>query len=196
MLVYLRDGSAQSYMLPHWDWSCRPNFPSHPVTVYWHWANQSQHWPSKTRRLARKPLECQFLSMAGMTLPRKNPGASGIRTPDLPLSRRTPEPLGQRGGKEEEEEEEAVKKKMKKSTIKVFTPGDKGVPNIDPPATCWPPTHPRPQLPFCGFFLLGERSFRLAMLFSRSFLSWKVMKFHISQACIKHTAARQLILQQ
>ena len=29
---------------------------------------------------------------------RKNPVASGIRTPDLPLSRRTPEPLGQRGG--------------------------------------------------------------------------------------------------
>ena len=25
-------------------------------------------------------------------------GASGNRTPDLPLSRRTPEPLGQRGG--------------------------------------------------------------------------------------------------
>ena len=23
-------------MLPHWDRSCRPNFPSHPVTVYWH----------------------------------------------------------------------------------------------------------------------------------------------------------------
>ena len=33
-----------------------------------------------------------------MTRPRKNPGASGIRTRDLPLSRRTPLPLGQRGG--------------------------------------------------------------------------------------------------
>ena len=33
-----------------------------------------------------------------MIRPRKNPGASGIRTRDLPLSRRTPQPLGQRGG--------------------------------------------------------------------------------------------------
>ena len=33
-----------------------------------------------------------------MTRPRKNPNASGIRTRDLPLSRRTPKPLGQRGG--------------------------------------------------------------------------------------------------
>ena len=30
--------------------------------------------------------------------PEKNPGAYGIRTRDLPLSRRTPWPLGQRGG--------------------------------------------------------------------------------------------------
>ena len=36
-----------------------------------------------------------------MTRPEKNPGASGIRTSDLPLSRRTPKPLGQRGGKKE-----------------------------------------------------------------------------------------------
>ena len=34
--------------------------------------------------------------VTGMTRPRKNPVASGIRTPDLPVSRRTPEPLGQR----------------------------------------------------------------------------------------------------
>ena len=33
-----------------------------------------------------------------MTRSRKNPSASGIRTRDLPLSRRTPHPLGQRGG--------------------------------------------------------------------------------------------------
>ena len=33
-----------------------------------------------------------------MTRPRKNPCASRIRTPDLPLPRRTPKPLGQRGG--------------------------------------------------------------------------------------------------
>ena len=34
--------------------------------------------------------------VTGMTRPRKNPGASGIRTRDLPLSRRTP--LGEEGG--------------------------------------------------------------------------------------------------
>ena len=36
--------------------------------------------------------------VTGMTRPRKNPVASGIRTRDLPLSGRTPYPLGQRGG--------------------------------------------------------------------------------------------------
>ena len=41
----------QFYVLPHWDWSCKSNFPSHPVTVYWHRANQSQHWSYNTRRL-------------------------------------------------------------------------------------------------------------------------------------------------
>ena len=40
------------YVLPHWDRSCRSNFPSHPVTVYWHRVNQSQHWPYNARRLA------------------------------------------------------------------------------------------------------------------------------------------------
>ena len=35
----------QFYVLPHWDGSCRSNFPSHPVTVYWHRADQSQRWP-------------------------------------------------------------------------------------------------------------------------------------------------------
>ena len=33
--------------------------------------------------------------VTGMTRPRKNPGASGIPTRDLPFSRRTPYPLGQ-----------------------------------------------------------------------------------------------------
>ena len=36
--------------------------------------------------------------VTGMTRPRRNPGESGIRTRDLPLSRRTPKPLVQRGG--------------------------------------------------------------------------------------------------
>ena len=42
----------QVFVLPHWDRNCRSNFPSHPVTVYWHRANQSQHWPYNARRLA------------------------------------------------------------------------------------------------------------------------------------------------
>ena len=36
------DLQRQFYVLPHWDRSCRSNFPSHPVTVYWHQADQSQ----------------------------------------------------------------------------------------------------------------------------------------------------------
>ena len=39
-------------VLPHWDRSCRSNVPSHPVTVYWHRADQSQRWPYNARRLA------------------------------------------------------------------------------------------------------------------------------------------------
>ena len=43
----------QFQVLPHWDTSCRPNFPFHPVTVYWTQANQSQQWPPyNARRLA------------------------------------------------------------------------------------------------------------------------------------------------
>ena len=42
----------QFYVLPHWDRSCRPNFPSYPVTVYWHWADQSQHGSYNSRNLA------------------------------------------------------------------------------------------------------------------------------------------------
>ena len=42
----------QVYVLPHWDRCCTSNFPPHPVTVYWHPANQSQHWAYSTRRLA------------------------------------------------------------------------------------------------------------------------------------------------
>ena len=35
-----------------WDRSCRSNVLPHPVTVYWHRANQSQCWPYNGRRLA------------------------------------------------------------------------------------------------------------------------------------------------
>ena len=42
----------QFYVLPHWDRSCRSNSPPHPVTVCWHWADQSQRWPYNVWRLA------------------------------------------------------------------------------------------------------------------------------------------------
>ena len=40
------------YILPHWDRSCILNFLSYPVTVYWHLADQSPHWPYNARRMA------------------------------------------------------------------------------------------------------------------------------------------------
>ena len=43
---------SDNFTCCHTDKSCRPNFPSHPVIVYWHWANQSQHWPYNARCLA------------------------------------------------------------------------------------------------------------------------------------------------
>ena len=46
------DLQRQFYVLPHWDRSCRSNFPPHPVTVYWHRADQSQRCPYNARRLA------------------------------------------------------------------------------------------------------------------------------------------------
>ena len=61
----------QFYVLPHWDRSCRSNSPSHPLTVYWHPANQSQHWPYNTRRLAGKPLECHIFKSLVWLDPRK-----------------------------------------------------------------------------------------------------------------------------
>ena len=39
----------QFYVLPHWDRSCRSNFLPHPVTVYKHRADQSQHRPYNYR---------------------------------------------------------------------------------------------------------------------------------------------------
>ena len=52
----------QFNVLPHWDRSCRSNLPSHPVTVYWHWVNQSQRWLHYTRHLVDWSPENQFLS--------------------------------------------------------------------------------------------------------------------------------------
>ena len=42
----------QLYVLSHWDRSCGSNVLPHPVTVYWHRADQSQCWPYNARRLA------------------------------------------------------------------------------------------------------------------------------------------------
>ena len=52
-----------------------PTSPS--ADPIWPGAWQGNHWSAN-------------FSVTGMTRPRKNPGASGIRTRDLPLSRRTP----------------------------------------------------------------------------------------------------------
>ena len=60
----------------------RSNFPHHPVTVYWHQADQSQCWPYNATRLAGVPLECKFFSH-WYDSTWKNPGASGIRTLDI-----------------------------------------------------------------------------------------------------------------
>ena len=75
----------QFYVLPHWDRSCRSNCPSHPVTIYWHQADQSQHWPYIARRLAGWPLGCQFLRHWYDSTPEKsrckqdsNPGSSAL----------------------------------------------------------------------------------------------------------------------
>ena len=68
----------QFYVLPHWDRSCRSNFLPHPVTVYWHRADQSQHWPYNTRRLVGLPLECQFLSHCSGSTQKKVPVQAGF----------------------------------------------------------------------------------------------------------------------
>ena len=80
----------QFYVLPHWDRSCRSNFLPHPVTVYWHWADQSQRWPYNARRLTGKPLECQFWSHWYDLTPKKsrrkrdsNPGSSALEADAL-----------------------------------------------------------------------------------------------------------------
>ena len=99
MQVYLKDGSAQtSLRATTLRYKLQVNFLPHSVTVHWHRADQSQCWPHNDRRLAGKPLECQCLShWCDSTW--KNPVSNGIRTPGLPLSRRTPYPLSQRDGR-------------------------------------------------------------------------------------------------
>ena len=78
----------QFYMLPHRDRSCRSNFLSHPITVYWHHANQSQSWPNNAgpgRVATGMPVLSHWYDST-----RKNPIESGIWTWDLPLPKRMP----------------------------------------------------------------------------------------------------------
>ena len=49
-------------------------------------------------------------------------------------------------------------------------------------------------LPF-PLFLVGDFIFLAATVFSRNLLRWKVIKFHIIQACSRQVAARQFILE-
>ena len=60
MLVYLRDRSALTIAHDAPLRQLQSKLSISP-TVYWHWANQFQHWPYNTRHLAGWPLECQFL---------------------------------------------------------------------------------------------------------------------------------------
>ena len=73
--------------MPRWDRSCRSSFVSHSVTVYWHQASQSQHWPYSARRLAGYPLEYQLRSHWYDSTWKKIHGWSRDRTQG-PVSRR------------------------------------------------------------------------------------------------------------
>ena len=89
MLVYLKDRSAQFYVLPHWERSCRPNFLSHPVTVYWHRANhdpitpgawQGRRWSANFKVNGMTRLE-KIPAQAG-----SNPGSSALEADALSTS--------------------------------------------------------------------------------------------------------------
>ena len=78
----------QFYVLPHWDTSCRSNY-----------FTQSQYTDTRLTSASADPITPDAWQgshwsanfwVTGMTRPRKNPVASGIRSPDLRLSRRTP----------------------------------------------------------------------------------------------------------
>ena len=93
MVVYLRDGSAQTilraatnqtfYLTQSQYTDTGPTSPSADPITPGTW--QDSYWSAN-------------FQVIGMTRPQKNPVASGIRTRDHPLSRLTPYPLGQRGG--------------------------------------------------------------------------------------------------
>ena len=110
MQVYLRDGSAQTiftcchtetevadqtfYLTQSQYTDTGPTSPSADPTMPGAW--QGSHWSGN-------------FEVTGMTGPGKNPVASGIRTRDLPLSRRTLLSLGQRGENRKEWRKLAVK---------------------------------------------------------------------------------------
>ena len=97
--MYLRDGSAQTiftcchteievadrtfYLTQSQYTDTGPTSPSADPITPGPW--QGSHWSAN-------------FSVTGMTRPRKNPGASGIRTRDLPALVADALPLGQRGG--------------------------------------------------------------------------------------------------
>ena len=62
----------QFYVLPHWDRSCRSNFPSHLVTVYWHWATSPSADPIMPGAWQGSHWSANF-EVTGMTRPWKIP---------------------------------------------------------------------------------------------------------------------------
>ena len=74
----------QFYMLPRRDKSCWSNFSPHPLTVYRHWANQSQRWPSTPDAWQGSHWSVNFSVIDDSN--RKNPSSSRIRTPGLSLN--------------------------------------------------------------------------------------------------------------
>ena len=66
-------------MLPHWDRSCRPNFPSHLVTVCWHRADQSQHWPYKHQAPGRVATGVPIFKSLVWSDPRKILAQAGFK---------------------------------------------------------------------------------------------------------------------
>ena len=67
----------QFYMQPRWDKSCWSNFSPHPVTVYRHWANQSQRWPSTPDAWQGSHWSANF-SVIDMTRTGKIPAQAGF----------------------------------------------------------------------------------------------------------------------
>ena len=76
----------QFYVLPHWDRNCRSNFLPHPVTD----TDTGPTSPSTDPIMPGAWQGSHWSANFEVTRPRKNFGASGIRTRDLPLSGRTP----------------------------------------------------------------------------------------------------------